>query len=201
MSDVALGRFNRALEKFFNAKGGPTTVDVGPSILPITSIDGPADQRYLQQWNRFGGAINSGSGAANNAGVQLRNPKGSNVIAVVEKIFVVLLTATTRSGGILSNGVTVDLSTIVTPTPMDARQISTSGSVMILSTQANVGAGPTIAVWAVSNGLGMDLIQTIDQEIAVLPGDGLQLRDTTQNEAITGAFMWRERALESSELT
>lgn len=199
MSDVWVGRINRWIEKLLDVKGGPTVVDVDPSIVIDVPFDRPADERFQLGWNSFGAAINTAAVAASNAQAQIRNPAGSNVVAVLESCIVQQLTATTRSSITLQEFTAqVDLTTVVTPTPMD-RRMNFQGSNMIISATGNGPFGNGVLGCVVS-GISFQFIQYENQELQILPGDGIRLGNNTVNEAISVSFLWRERALEPSEL-
>lgn len=203
MADVWLGRFNRWVEKLFNAKGGPTVLDVDPGIqvtLPLHPV--AAEERYLQGWGRYAGANQVTGGAAQFGQMQLRNPVGSNVVAVVEKLSVTNFTTPGVSVGLGIGPKTTDLTTISAA----AFRIDTRANPLptcILSLTTN-GVNPTSGQWQIgipAAGTTYDFIITVNQEISLMPGDALLFFDNNTAQLSQKTFQWRERALEQSELT
>lgn len=198
MADVYLGRFNRGVEKLFNVKGGPTTVDINHQIGVTFELPIGSEERYLFGWNRFGSAINAPAVAAQNSAIQFRNPPTSGVIGVIERLSVNLLSALTRSQIGFRYGTGVgDFTTIVNGIALDHRQ--QTGSPLITSAGTIASFVNTFLVTAVNSGLDTAIISTVNQEINLMPGDFIVAYDNTVNEAITVNILWRERAIESSE--
>ena len=86
-NEILAGRFNRALQKFLSMKGGPPAAQLASEIGAMFVFNRMgADFRYLESWNRYGVTFTIGGVALNQGTFRLRNPLGSNVIAVVEKL-------------------------------------------------------------------------------------------------------------------
>lgn len=199
MPDIWLGRFSRWVEKTFNIKGGPALVDLNPSVVTMLPLDKGVDQRYLEGWNRFGVVALQGAVAANFSRVRIRNPVGSNVILVLEQLAVA---SSTADSPLVTWGATVtDLTTLITLTftRMDPR--GNPQPTAIVSTAAQAAGGQALLQRSVGTNITVDFIQTADQEIPILPGQVLDVQSFSANLTLTVTLMWRERALESSELT
>lgn len=205
MADIWLGRFERWLEKFFNAKGGGVIFDVNPSMQSMVPLLVGNEDRYLQGWNRFWQLGNISANAATVGGSQLRNPSGSNAIVVVEKLMLgnqgTSTTTVTRFN--LSAGATTTDLTGSSSTGVNQDTRGNPNSVAILSVQNNPSPGnlTTIVNQFTSTSVAGDLILTENQEMIILPGQGLRVVSQTANEAEFNHWTWRERPLESSELT
>lgn len=202
MPSYSIYRFSRWLEARFNVKGGVPIVDINPSLDLCYSYVNGNDDRYLQGWNRFGFGVGQAGAAAQNAALQLRNPAGSNVIAVVERLGVKVTAATfsTVQVSVKYTGTITDFGTPVASTAIDGRQ--QQGSALVASSTAN-GVGFTGVLYFAPclNALETQLIVTLNQEIVLTPGSAFIAIDQTLNEGIQINCFWRERALEQSELT
>lgn len=201
MADIWLGRFERWLEKFYNAKGGGVVMDHSPSITAMIPILIGNEDRYLQGWNRYWQDANVAANAANSSATRLRNPAGSNVIVVVEKLHLQTLVTTFSNFLIQQGSATTDLTTASTGFRMDTRGNPNSSAILSIQNTTPANLATTVFDKAVNSGLGQDCIVTENQEFTILPGDAIQVVDQTVNEQIVITWMWRERPLESSELT
>jgi hypothetical protein len=134
--------------------------------------------------------------------MRIRNPVGSNIVAVFEKIFA---GATNADQPKLQLQATVgDLINpfTVTPTRWDARMGQVSSALLMSDTG---GAGPGGALQTKLQGFfpansGYDFIGTDVAELPLLPGDAIQVESNVVNQLITICWLWRERQLEDSEL-
>lgn len=190
----SFGRFNRALEKLINIKGGPTLFDVSPSLYPIYAYATGAENRYLEGWNLYHAAIGVAAVAAQFSRVLLRNPAGSGALVVVEWWLVSSLIdwAMTNNQPDLTNLVTGTLNRL------DSRSgFSAPSSHFSWDTNATQfpGAAAVIIKQVSANPAGFV------QEIPILPGDGLWFASDVVNTAVQVNIRFRERSLESSELT
>lgn len=198
-NEILVGRYNRFLQKLFGLKGGPPAPQLASEIMPVFPHFSGAEHRYLESWDRFGATLLAPQVASVTSGVQIRNPAGSNVVAVLEKILV----NTTVIGDVvvLGNGVTADLPTVVTGVQLDKRGRVGSTCIVSANTVASVGASnPFLSVKVVVN-TPFDFIVTDIQEITLLPGDGILAKMGAVSEDIRVSFLWRERFLEEGERT
>jgi hypothetical protein len=207
MGDIQIGRISRLLTKWSVLKGPLGNISMGSEIVPMLQIWSGVENRYLESWNRYGTALLISGAASNQSVCQFRNPSGSKVMAVFEK----LLVGSPAAAGntiVASNGViATDLGTVVvlTAARLDARG-SSNPSLSI--SQQNSSAAPgdlpnALARVFVGQAAGVlpieDLILTDNQEIPLLPGDGLRIRIANLNTELDVSVLWRERALEDSE--
>jgi hypothetical protein len=196
------GRFNRAIQKFLSVKGGALITDVGADILTVFSLFFGVENRYLEGWDRFAGLFSASAAASNQSAIRFRNPSGSNVMTVVEKILI-----TSPSAGNVAaylGAINTDLASVGTQAGrVDARTVRSSS--LIPSTQNTTPSAPTFGAQifqtSLSAGGNYDAILTDDQELTLLPGDSLEFVELTVNQTLTVSILFRERPLETSELT
>jgi|SRR5467141_289069 len=199
-NEILVGRFNRFLTKLTAMKGVAPAPQLAGEIVPSIPMFNGAENRYLESWDTYAINIFQGLVAAQAATIRVRNPGGSNVIAVFAKIC-----ATNGSGAdqpFLSNGAAAaDLATIISSNQrLDNR--SKPASALILS-RTTAGAALPVNIMQGSfpaNGF-YDFLVFENQEIPLLPGDAIQLNSNVVNTNFQGTFMWRERFLEDSERT
>jgi len=204
-NEILSARFGNALKKALSMKGATPTKQLSGELTPILGMQWGVGERWLEGWNRFALAIQQTAVGGNASGIRWRNPSGSGVIAVMEKISYPNLTASANSVIFQQGSVTTDLSTTIatTNTPLDGRQQST-GSTLILSKQASAASVPAIQTdnkFVIQQPIAgyADLILYDNQEIPILPGFGMQALLSTVNLELDVNIMWRERYLEESE--
>jgi hypothetical protein len=198
-NEILVGRFNRALQKLFSMKGGPPAPQLASEVSATHTFFNGAENRYLEGWNRFGFSGSTGAVAAQRGAAQLRNPVGSNVMIVVEKILFTsaaladapLIDMVTKSTDLTVSGYTLQR--------FDARGqqnpvgvMSVSGTGPAVTTQFYQGSFP-------ANG-SLEVITFEDQEIPILPGDALVVHSGNLNQSLVFSIWWRERMMEESEL-
>jgi hypothetical protein len=203
-NEILAGRFNRALQKITGIKGSPPTPQLATEIVPSFALFWGSECRYLEGWYRFGMTDTFGASAANVNAVRIRNPVGSNVVAVFEKILAMNNGAAADNVTItLGNGVTAELPTISNlPQRLDART-NPNPSLIPSKTQAPAPSTPgnriAIAELAVNTNIDF-LLGDVTQEVTLLPGDVIQIQNGIVNNAGGFSWFWRERPLEESEL-
>lgn len=204
-NEILSARFSRALQKMFSMKGPQAVKQVSGELLSIHSFFSGAENRFLESWNRYAASSQTGAVAANTSVARLRNPIGSGVVAVVEKVNISCATAVEfllQMGG--PN--TADLGSIfaVTNNRLDPRQKGLNPS-LIVSNQNSSPAVPGLVNnfnWSRAFLLAStpwECILTDIQEFPLAPGDAIQIFPTTVNLTIDWTFVWRERELEESE--
>lgn len=199
-NEILTGRFNRFMQKLLSMKGPAALNELGSVLNPSISVFSGVENRYLESWNRFSLATGPTGAAGQQSGVRLRNPPGSNVLGVVEKILVFASgTATTALVGLGPIG--GNLTTVLTGQRLDARTIYGTGAIVPSSDTTTGGPlSPQIGLAQMAPNVSYDLIQYENQEIALLPGDALQVTCLQLAQQITVWYEWRERALEDSEV-
>ncbi len=203
-NEILVGRVNRGLQKLFGIKGGPPVPTLASEVMPVHPLFSGRENRYLEGWNTF--ALTRGQVAV--AGitpvVRLRNPVGSNIIAIFERLLV--LNFNTTSAPILRSGTTnTDLPTVFV---VGSKRLDTRGNLdSQLITSENSGAGGALLQARMSGNMGQltffDFIITDVGEIPLLPGDAIEIDQggAGAGAGTTMSFLWRERFLEDSERT
>jgi hypothetical protein len=200
-NEILAGRYNRYLQKLFQLKGTPPAAQLASEVMPVFQFFTGVENRYLEGWNRFGFVRAEVAVAAIQSTIRLRNPLTSNIVAIFERL---LYANTVADQPVLREGPTnTDLPTVfvVGNKRLDPRGSNDSQ----LITSENSGGGGVLlralesAVTA-ANG-SFDFVLVPNQEILLLPGEAIDLGSNNVNQAISGiSFLWRERALEDSEL-
>src|SRR5437879_1331505 len=85
-NEILVGRFNRFLQKVFAMKGEPPAPQLAGEISPNFQLFSGVENRYLEAWDRFAAGVNVAPVAGNLSGIRLRNPAGSNIVAVLERV-------------------------------------------------------------------------------------------------------------------
>jgi hypothetical protein len=205
-NEILTGRYARALQKLFSMKGPVPMKQLSGELMTVLPIFWGAEARYLEGWGLYGFFGSVAAVAANISGHNLRNPVGSNVIAVFTKISV--YPAAGAAGRALVS-VGVSAADLVTPISLANVALDSRGPVnapSLIYTQQNTT--PTIA--SLNNTLFVgnqnatvpqDAILQDDQEFPLLPGSALRVTGDTVNQTVQVALWWRERFLEESERT
>ena len=201
-NEILVGRLNRWAQKFYAIKSGTASItQLLPTVQTVNTILSGVEDRYLQGWNRFMFTVTQAAVAAQNGVVQLRNPAGSNVVAVIENVNI-LPGANSLCQVIVLNNPN-DQATLIPTTNFRLDRRGNPGSSMIASqgTQAGLSTGASFRALATTTADGTHFINTTNQEITLLPGDACQAILELVNTQVSVALLWRERPLESSELT
>jgi hypothetical protein len=200
-NEMLVGRYNNALRKMFAMKGAAPAPQVGGEFMPTMPFSFGVEFRFLEEWTRFAAPFALGAGGAGNfSAARIRNPVGSGVIGVLEKV-----TGSLGSPGgqinLFLEAQTADFATGMTNSRLDARGRPTS-TLTTSSKNNTVTLGGTFLIdlaQVVSAGAGYDFINFENQELTLLPGDACTLIAGNANQLLNGSFRWRERALEESE--
>src|SRR5712664_4204220 len=202
-NEILSGRYNRALQKIFAIKGSPPVRQLGGEVTPVHFLFSGVENRFLEQWNRFGAAITIPPVAGLNAAAQFRNPASSGVVAVIERASFfesladnIFVTQSTNDA---------QLAAAIGQRCLDNRPVKGSSTTLGAACQITTGngipiTGGVIGVVAVQATTDYPyLIMDENQEITILPGDVLYLFTTNVNITFRVSLLWRERALEDSE--
>lgn len=199
-NEILVGRFNRSLQKLFGMKGRPPTPQLSSEIMPVVMIPLGVEFRFLETWDRFANAQTVAAVAANNSVVRLRNPFGTNVIIVIEKIIFTSPAALNPTLQFESAG-QANFATVPVLAGIGLDPRGKPNPTLAISTQ-NTAAFDTGNTFFEGNTAGagsLDAILTDDSEIPLLPNNSIILREKSVNTALRVSFMWRERQLEESE--
>lgn len=197
-NEILVGRFNRLAQKLFSMKGPANLVTLSDEMMSVFPFMNGVENRYLESFDRFGSTVAIAGAAGFVSGARFRNPAGSNVVAIIEKLSVAVGTASqiNFSYGTLST----DLGTPMSTAFLDSR--GRTSTAMILSETNTTATIPGGTVWFSVNPLALtqyDMVLTENQEIAVLPGQMVQMVTNNPNTLLNVALSWRERYLEDSE--
>jgi hypothetical protein len=199
-NEILSGRFNRGLLKFFSMKGPAPSPQLSGEISTFLQMFSGVEDTFLFSLERFAQAIAVAPGAAATGGFQLRNPTGTNVIAVLESLIVNAAAVDTFNVTVALNN-PADLTTANTNNSTDGRQ-RTTGSLLFSSQATGPGllAGNLFGFTVLAS-TPVELINHQDQEIVLSPGTAIRVTNSTVNSPIRVSMRWRERALEETERT
>jgi len=202
-NEIGIGRWNRFIQKITDIKGSPPARQLASEIVFQHPIFHGAENRYLESWDRYGLSFNVGAAAGNVSAIQLRNPSGSNIIAVFEKVELSNGNAAAQFSVVSSGIAAADLA-VVSGSPnirLDPR--GRSAPSLILSGQNTTAALPSLLAQTgailLAQNTTYDSIQDTLHEFPVLPGDAIRVNSQLANAALNVCFMWRERFLEPPE--
>jgi len=201
-NEILVGRYNRWLQKLLQLKGDAPAPQLAGEIQPSILYPHGVESRYLEGWNLYGRSLSKTAQAAVTSAVRLRNPAGSNVLAVIEKVTFTEGTAnTTFTHEIGATGADLDGGGN-SGVALDTR--GRPGSALVMSANSLVDA-PSLSFVIEQTALLLfttfQAIVTDVQEQPLLPGQAFQIRDTVVNQSMRCSYRWRERAIEESELT
>lgn len=200
-NEILVGRFNRSLQKLFGIKGSPPVRQVAGEISPGHLLQSGTENRFLEAWGRFSYVSQPAAQAGVAAASRLRNPVGSNIIAVLERLIVVNGGAATDFPILQAQASQADLSVIAfsPATRWDPRGQPASG--LIRSESQAVPAPALFAKMQIAAlaGTNVDFIIDTIHELPLLPGDAVQMQSNLVNTTPVFCWLWRERFLEDSE--
>jgi hypothetical protein len=201
-NEILVGRFNKALTKIFSIKGSAPSPQCASEIAATIELEQVAkENRFLLSVDSYGMTIPNPAVGGVISNIKLRNPVGSNVMVVFEKIYAandaVADTIDLQIGSDQTDGGTVVA--LVTSQNLDSRSGRVSSLIASRSGAASPPSQTLIARANVAASSGIDFILTRNQEITLNPGRIIQLVGFAVNRALTGTFFWRERLLEESE--
>lgn len=202
-NEILVGRYNRALQKAFGIKGGPPVPQLSSEIMAQVLLFWGVENRYLESWQRFGVGFSQPAAAGFNSVFELRNPTANNALIVIEKVTIFNVNAAANSTNFEGPApLSTDLATSLVSSTVrfDARgqqQPSSVASEQNNAALASFANTPYFASLAPNGAIDMVLYE--NQEIPILPGDAIRLRNPTVNTALQGSVQWRERFLEDSE--
>lgn len=200
-NELQVGRYSRLSGKLFSMKGPGILNALIPELALTIACFYGAENRYLESWERFATTLPVTGGAGQNAAARIRNPTGSNVVAVVEK-----LTASSSAADQPTwylSAQTGDLTTLTTITSLRLDPRGRILPTLAISTTTNYTPPANSARFRASYAANQSYDFVIDenQEITILPGDALDLASPTNATLLIPSFLWRERFLEESERT
>ncbi len=212
-NEILVGRFNRALQKYLAMKGGPPAAQLATELTPNFQFNAMGvDFRNLEGWNRFSNSPPAIVATAGNlCEFRLSNDFGSNVIGVVEKLWIWTsladeINVALENDAALVSGHVPTLSTNPNIT-LDGRVLgagggSIGGGVLIAgsSTLTNTSSR-VIARLQLPATSAIEFIVHEDHQLPILPKSFLQVQTSVAANTIRVVVFWRERFFEDSERT
>lgn len=209
-NEILAGRFNRFVQKLLSIKGPTSLVAMSADLQFQHPVHSGAECRYLEGWDVFGRTIAMvAPGAGNQLQMQLRNPTGSGIVAVVTRAIWEESAATNTSISVNSglavilSANQVDQNTLDPRIGWDQRGRPSSTCILSHNTAAPAALGgnfQNIMVGSAAAFVLVDMILPVEsEEIALLPGAIIQLSAGNLNTGALGGLHWRERPLEDSE--
>lgn len=185
-------------------KGGGGLMDVDQSVQVCLPIASGAEERILEGWNIYSSSAIQSAVAANFSACNIRNPLGSNVVVVIEKITSATSVAAQMDLAVASSPNGADLAGAVPGRPrVDTRIVSGNVSVVTRdapATDPETGYLVAASTFQLAN-TPYDWIVTAAQEMVLTPGVNLRVVNRLVNTNLYVTLFWRERAMEASELT
>ena len=204
-NEILVGRFSRGLQKLFGIKGTVPAKTLEGAVMPVVVTENmmSLELRLVQSWRSWANLLTAAAGGAGNtSAVRLRNPAGSNVIAVIEKILFV--GGATGDFPVINRGPTgtADFGTIIPPGNVRDVRIGPIGPTLVLSSSTNAGARVRTTWWqgALPVNGSSEAILYENQELVLGPSDVMTLYSFVLNFQLSATVFWRERALEEGEL-
>jgi hypothetical protein len=201
-NEILAGRYNRFLQKLLQMKGGPPAPQLSSEIGAGFVLFNGVENRYLEGWDLFGNFSFRQANPGFNSKVRVRNPVGSNVVAVFQKISIfetanfqayMLITQQLANLAVVNNtqvGLTMDARTQRLQSQLIWSEQNTDA--VLAANKSWQGAGLANST--------LDVIWDENQEIPILPGWAIDVVETTANQQVNVGWFWRERPLEESEL-
>lgn len=209
-NEILVGRFNRFFQKLLSMKGGAVIPQLAGDIQPVFPLRWGVENHYLEGWYRYQNQFDMGPTVAQTEATQLRNPPGSNVIGVLEKVFISAVGGEVISAAVLTISRTFtdpgDLTNVFAGNPMDKRSLSNSA--IVPSGSAGGSANLTITIGEIAvpaiaapNVFNQTWFTTEYEQIPILPGTTVRFLQGSANSKYRLTLAWRERFLEDSERT
>lgn len=205
-NELQAGRFNRFAQKLLSMKGPPVLPTLSTDLQFIHTFFSGEENRFPQSWDSFSVYDVWAPLTANHTAYEIRNPVGSNTVAVLYRLAFTSNTAGEALTFNISRGETVDQTTTGRATSLDARTTRKSSLIRSINSGTAPAAlvGVQSGVWTSVLGTNVPLLEAIPAglEIPILPGDAIIVTGTlTTPPTQTSVAWWRERALEESERT
>jgi hypothetical protein len=198
LNEILVGRYNRFCQKLLSMKGPASLVQLrGEMGVEIPLFHG-TENRYLEAWDLFGIAIGVvAQGVGNVGALRIRNPSGSNVVAVVTRALMQPQVVAADASSCYTGVIAVDLAGIVAVTgAFDGR--GRKAPTCIVSRGTAVFPSSQITAQQQEASETAECLRSGD-EIPVLPGSFFEVEGNATNTANTMTIWWRERFLEDSE--
>lgn len=202
-NEIQVGRFNRFVQKFLGIKGTPPMPSVSSDLQLTYEFESAVDTAYLEGWDTFlmYNSIAPAAGQLTNAG--LRNPAGSNCVAVIEVVGWINSAAADSVVLNLYRGATLDNVVVRQGLSLDARSRPRSTCIPSDNGAGNAGGiGGTVHPYTARTlvaASGFSNLLQWGEQIPLLPGDAIQLASGLVTVSNSYQIRWRERFLEQDE--
>lgn len=205
-NELQVGRYNRYFQKILSMKGRASVVTLADEIIPVLPISAETEDRFMQGWDSYalGDAV---AGVAAQQGVYaLRNPAGSNVVAVITRLNIQVSAADIIVVR-MQNGNTSALAggtAGIAAVNLDTRSPRRAATLInaFLNSAAPPNLGQPIAQMKTGAGGATPVemcINTPQDEIPLAPDTHLEILTFSVNNSMQVTVRWRERFLEDSE--
>lgn len=203
-NEILVGRYNRFLQKLLGIKGGPPAASLAGDVMAGISFFHGAESLYHQGWETFGASDSIVAVAANFSKMKIRNPAGSNVMAVITKLVVNPGAASTIQVRLQTPETAADFGGVIFPFSFERARGARNRATSIPSDQNSDAVfitGTIIAQITVPLNVPLELIATDVHELVLPPNTELQVACNVVNQALNFTIWWRERFLEETERT
>lgn len=211
-NEIQVGRFNRYVQKLLAIKGQAPMPTVSSDLQVVKTFpENLGADYYLGSIDLFGFQVTTTGLAANISFLELRNPSGSNVAAVIVLACAYETAAADQFALNLYKNATADQGTLLSGSsalPWDRRSQRIAPTCIASWNQGSAFVPPSVAAGgrtiiqlAGAANSPQQLIPLAGIEIPLMPGDAAGISTVSQAVALNATIWWRERYLEDSERT
>lgn len=192
-------RFNSPLIRFFGMKiMGAAAPSLAPEIAPSFDVNQQDDPTlyFLRGENLFQVAVQVAAAVGNYSQVNIRNPTGSGVLCVIERLMVNCGAATYGLGKIAADP--GDYASVPGAIPADTRRAGVSQNSPIRVTQQNTVAVGFSTPWTLAQ---LNQNVPVETRLILSPGFALLLQSASVNTLMTVEVAYKFRAIPAEELS
>jgi len=196
---IDVGRYNAILGRLLSGAGVLDPAgELSPEISATMVLENDRPEWFFLSNQRLMSATaDQGGDAVTFAGARLRNPTGSNVLAVVERCQVDCFTVQSQIRFRFGTA-TADLGGILPSRALDSRNAATTAGALILSSAAIAASGAGDIFWEMNIPV-TDVREPLFTPIILAPGSHIDVTAITQTAGLQVNFRWRERELTKYE--
>lgn len=200
-NEIQVGRLNAILHKLLDMKDGAPAPQLAGDIVPTIVLEQDRIEWLFLggQIPMIGNKILAAGGAGTFTNIALTNPAGSNVVCVCEGWAINVGAAATYRGTLAAGRITGGA--VGTNRSRDGRYGGAIGACFVEGANGSIVSEMTALsgpYWQYR--VNTNVNDRTSHQFVIPPGYTLDLEHTTTNQAMTGTFWWRERAIEPSEL-
>jgi len=196
---LQINRYDRLARRLMNLVGeGAIVTGVLEDVFPVIDVENLATDGWaVAGWRPAWGGANIAGAAGERAHVQIHNPVGSGVIAVVESVMLSSPTNTSLDFNIHDAVLTT---LFVSGRWRDRRFPTLNFPVVQVRGQSIVGT-PIVAAMRLRLQSNTTMIWDPPQgDLVLVEGTGVAFAHATLTGELSGVFFWRERPAEPAEL-